>query len=122
MKIVNYLRSQSVNLNAVTAHGDNVVVPPTQTLAAELNQRDTLCVLLQHAKDRVDMEHANKLGLTGIQVAVKNGLKEIVGLLSEHGANLQVVNGLGDTLIQMAQRAGNQEVVMLLVNVGAPLR
>ena len=45
-----------------------------------------------------------------------------MGLLSEHGANLQVVNGLGDTLIQMAQRAGNQEVVMLLVNVGAPLR
>lgn len=68
------------------------------------------------------MEHVNKLGLTGIQVAVKNGLKEIVGLLSEHGANVQVVNGLGDTLIQMAQRAGHQEVVMLLVNVGAPLR
>ena len=79
-------------------------------------------MLLQHAKDKVNMEHLNKQGLTGIQIAVKNGEKEIVGLLSEHGANVHVVNGLGDTLIQMAQRAGHQEVVMLLVNVGAPLR
>jgi len=91
-------------------------------LAAELNKCDPLCVLLQQSRGRIDLEHVNKQGLTAIQIAVKNGEKEIVGLLSEHGANVNVVNGLGDTLIQMAQRAGHQEVVMLLVNVGAPLR
>ena len=73
-------------------------------------------------RDRVNLEHMNKQGLTALQISVKNGNKEIVSLLIEHGADINITTVLGDSLLKMAQRAGHQDIVLLLVNAGASLR
>lgn len=60
--------------------------------------------------------------MSALQIAVKQGNKEIVSLLIEHGADINETNVLGDNLLKMAQRAGQQEIVLLLVSAGASLR
>jgi len=81
-----------------------------------------MCILLQKARSRIDINHANKLGFTAVQLAVKSGSKEMVSLLIEHGADICVTTKLGDTLIKMAQRAGFRDIVIILANAGVPLR
>lgn len=55
----------------------------------------------------MDLEHSNNNGMTAIQIAVKNGHKEIVSLLVEHGADVNITTKLGDSLLKMAQKAGH---------------
>ena len=81
-----------------------------------------MCIILQHGREKLDLEYQNPAGMTALQIAVKNGNKEIVSLLLIHGANVRATNFLGDSLIKMAQRCGHQEIVQLLVNSGASLR
>ncbi|CAG9330216.1 unnamed protein product [Blepharisma stoltei] len=116
IKIIHYLASRC-NLNNITADGETPL-----TLGAELDKHDSICMLLQTGRDKVDLEHKNKQGLTALQIAVKKGNKEIVGLLLEHGADITVTTVLGDSLLRLAQHAGHQELVLLLANSGASLR
>ncbi|CAG9333174.1 unnamed protein product [Blepharisma stoltei] len=116
IKILHFLSSRC-NVNAVSDDGETPL-----TLGAELEKHDSICMLLQAGRDKVDLEHKNKQGLTALQIAVKKGNKEIVSLLLEHGADITVTTVLGDSLLRMAQRAGHQEIVLLLANSGASLR
>lgn len=117
IKILNFICAQGANLNAKTNAGDSALI-----LGAEENKHDAMCIILQYGRDKVDLEHRNSAGMTALQIAVKHGNKEIVGLLAAHGANVNITNFLGDSLIKIAQRGGNQEIVMLLINAGASLR
>ena len=117
IKVLNYLCAQGADLNGKNAAGESPL-----TLGAEENKHDAMCIILQHGREKVDLEYHNSAGMTALQIAVKNGNKEIVGLLAAHGANVNVTNFLGDSLIKMAQRSGNQEIVILLINAGASLR
>ena len=117
IKILNFICAQGADLNAKTSQGDSALI-----LGAEDNKHDSMCIILQHGRDKVDLDYRNAAGMTALQIAVKNGNKEIVGLLAAHGANVNIANLLGDSLIKIAQRGGNQEIVMLLINAGASLR
>lgn len=117
IKILNFICAQGADLNAKTSSKDSALI-----LGAEENKHDSMCIILQHGRDKVDLEYRSASGMTALQIAVKNGNKEIVGLLAAHGANVNITNFLGDSLIKIAQRGGNQEIVMLLINAGASLR
>ena len=117
IKVLNFLCSKGADLNAVARDGNTPL-----TLGAELGNHDAICILLQVGRGRVNLDFTNKSGLTALQIAVKQGHKEIVSLLLEHGADINVTTVLGDGLLKMAQRAGHQEIVLLLVNYGASLR
>jgi uncharacterized coiled-coil protein SlyX len=117
IKVLNFLCAQGADLNLTTTTGESPL-----TLGAEENKHDAMCIILQHGREKVDLEYHNASGMNALQIAVKNGNKEIVGLLAAHGANVNVTNFLGDSLIKIAQRSGHQEIVMLLINAGASLR
>jgi len=117
IKILNYLASKGADLNAVSKDEETAL-----TLGAELGRHDALCIILQQGRGKVDINYPNRLGFTALQIAVKKGHKDLVSLLVEQGADIEVTTALGDSLLRMAQRAGHQEIVMLLVNAGASLR
>lgn len=117
IKVLNFLIIKGANLNSTASDGNSPL-----TLAAELAKHDAMCILLQMSRGRVNLDFANQSGMTALQIAVKQGNKEIVSLLIEHGADINVTTVVGDNLLKMAQRAGHQEIVMLLVSAGASLR
>jgi ankyrin repeat protein len=117
IKILNYICTKGGDMNSKTSSGDSPL-----TLGAEENKHDAMCIILQQGRERIDLEHQNQHGMTAMQIAVKNGNKEIVSLLLVHGANANGTNLLGDSLVKLAQRNGHQEIVLLLVNAGASLR
>lgn len=117
IKILHYLCKNGADMNIKSKAGESPL-----TLGAEENKHDAMCIILQHGRQKLDLEYHNPQGSTALQIAVKNGNKEIVSLLIAHGANVNVTNMLGDSLIKVAQRCGNQEIVLLLVNAGASLR
>ena len=117
IKVLNFLCTKGANLNAVAEDGNSPL-----TLGAELSKHDAMCILLQQSRGRVQLDFQNRSGMSALQIAVKNGNKEIVSLLIEHGADINVTTVLGDNILKMAQRAGHQEIVLLLVSAGASLR
>lgn len=117
IKVLNFLCTKGVNLNVVSQDGNTPL-----TLGAELGKHDAMCILLQLAKGRANLDYANKSGLTALQIAVKQRNKGIVSLLIEHGADINTTTVLGDSILKVAQRAGHQDIVLLLVNAGASLR
>jgi ankyrin repeat protein len=117
IKVLHFICTKGADMNVKSRAGESAL-----TLGAEENKHDAMCIILQHGRERMDLEFENMSGMTALQIAVRNGNKEIVGLLVAHGANVNATNVLGDSLIKMAQRAGHQEIVLLLVNSGASLR
>lgn len=117
IKVLNYLCAKGVDMNAKSKSGESPL-----TLGAEENKHDAMCIILQQGREKINLEYANAAGMTALQIAVKNGNKEIVSLLIAHGANVLATNFFGDSLIKIAQRNGHQEIVLLLVNAGGSLR
>ena len=117
IKILHFLCAKGADMNAVSDDGESPL-----TLGAEKNMHDSMCIILQHGRGKINIEFQNNYGLTALQIAVKNGNKEITSLLIAHGANANATNVLGDSLIKIAQKYGHQDIVLLLVNAGASLR
>lgn len=117
IKILHFICAKGADMNSKSRAGESPL-----TLGAEENKHDAMCIILQHGREKIDLDYHNNAGMTALQIAVKNGNKEIVSLLIAHGANVNSTNVLGDSLIKMAQRSGHQEIVLLLVNSGASLR
>jgi len=63
--------------------------------------------------------NVDKFGKTSLHLASSRGEAEIVSLLLENGAEVNVKNKFGWTPLQLAASGGHLEVVRLLLNSGA---
>ncbi|EEP77938.1 predicted protein [Uncinocarpus reesii 1704] len=66
-----------------------------------------------------EVNSQDSYGNTALQVAAKNGHREMVQLLLENGANLNLQNRSGETALYWAARSGHRETVEFLVVKGA---
>ena len=98
IKILHFICAKGADMNAKSKAGESAL-----TIGAEENKHDAMCIILQQGREKLDLEYANSAGMTALQIAVKNGNKDIVSLLIAHGANVLATNFLGDSLIKMAQ-------------------
>lgn len=76
------------------------------------------------ARSEDEVKHALKKGadpntLNAIHYAAENGSVNIVGLLLEHGVDVDTPNPTGQTALQCAARNGSEDVVKLLLQKGA---
>ncbi|KAI9929354.1 hypothetical protein MW887_000822 [Aspergillus wentii] len=85
-------------------------------IAARLHKPSILKMLL--ASGRVDVEAEDEYGATPVILAAITGNAEIVAMLAERNADLQVVPRRGRTALSYAARFGHLEVIEFLCNKG----
>lgn len=101
----------------INRYGGNALIP-----ASEKGHVEMVEFLLQHADQNVN--HINHLGWTALLEAVilTDGSKqyqEIVALLIQHGADVNLPDNDGITPLQHAKSKGYKEIEALLVKEGA---
>ena len=75
--------------------------------------------LLLLKKGEVNLAVQNKNGQTALSLAVYFGLIDLVGVLVEKGADVNVKDRWGDTPLMEAAAGGHEEIVLLLIEKGA---
>jgi len=98
-------------------YGGTALIP-----ACERGHVDIVRYLLEQSD--VDVDHVNRLGWTGLLEAIilSDGgppHQEIVRLLIDGGADVDLADGDGTTPLQHARQRGYSEIVQMLLDAGA---
>ena len=101
----------------VNRYGGTALIP-----AAERGHVGTVQLLLE--KTDVDVNHVNKLGWTALLEAIvlsDGGInhQEIIRLLIENGADVNLPDGDGKTPLELAREKGFSEIEQILIDAGA---
>ncbi|XP_043936604.1 B-cell lymphoma 3 protein isoform X2 [Protopterus annectens] len=89
-------------------------------LACEHHSTECLQKIMEHSSSCVDLEKTNFEGFSPLHVSVNSGNKEIVNLLLEHGARIDVVDSKsGRTPLIHAVEKDDLEMVNLLIEHSA---
>lgn len=91
VEIINYFWSKGVDANKADNDGNT----PLLNAAASSKDIEVIKILLTNVKD---INHANKKGVTALAQALKNNSPEIVGMLIDKGAKLEITDANGDNL------------------------
>jgi ankyrin repeat protein len=83
----------------------------------KLEMRALAKLLLEHLKNINSMD--KWVDRTPLHIAAEKGMKPIVQMLLERGANIEVQDIDGETALYRAARWGHAPVVSLLLNYGA---
>jgi ankyrin repeat protein len=84
-----------------------------------LGHTTTVCYLLTLPEKTDLVKHESKTGFTALRFACTKGHIEIVRLLLENSANIDVKDDIGFTSLSAASASGHTDVVKLLVENGA---
>jgi len=90
-EIINYFFLKGVDPNKADKDGNT----PLLNAAASSNDIEVINLFLARAKD---IDHANNKGVTALAQALKNNSPEVVRLIIEKGASLEVLDSNGDNL------------------------
>jgi ankyrin repeat protein len=109
MEIVEYLVEAGADVNAATDPASGEVTP----LRAAIDNQDYLMAryLIEHG---ADVNHANEQGWRPIMTAARVGNREIIQLLLDNGATLDVRTTDGSTPIRIASNYGWTDIVVWL--------
>jgi ankyrin repeat protein len=104
------------DLKSVNRYGGTALIP-----AAHHGHPETVKILLATA---IDKDHVNKLGWTALLEAVILGdggktHTDIVKLLVDAGANVNIADRQGVTALQHARRSGYRQMIAILEAAGA---
>lgn len=116
LEILKMTLSHGADLKSTNRYGGTALIP-----ASERGHVDTVRTLIEAG---VDVDHINNLGWTALLEAIILGdgrerHQQIVGLLVESGANVNLADGEGVTPLQHARSRGYREIEKLLVAAGA---
>eukprot|EP00102_Acyrthosiphon_pisum_P011321 XP_008180009.1 PREDICTED: uncharacterized protein LOC100167995 isoform X5 [Acyrthosiphon pisum] len=75
--------------------------------------------VIEHLKNKIDINTSNSNGLNALHLASKDGHLEIVKELLKRGANVNSATKKGNTALHIASLAGQYDVVVTLVEHGA---
>lgn len=96
--------SNDVNIDSQTESDNDTAL----TISCTLRKRDLVKLLLSYG---ADIEHRNKEGWTPLLIAVNNNFHEIVEILLDHNANIEVQRTQNNfTPLSIACVNGNYEV------------
>lgn len=116
LEILRMTLSHGADLRSTNRYGGTALIP-----ASERGHVETVRTLLQAG---VDVNHVNNLGWTALLEAILLGnggekQQQIVGLLVNAGANVNVADREGVTPLQHARRHGYMQIEKILVAAGA---
>lgn len=116
LEILKMTLSRGADLKSTNRYGGTALIP-----ASERGHVDTVRTLIEAG---VDVDHINNLGWTALLEAIILGdggerHQQIIGLLVEAEANVNLADGEGVTPLQHARRRGYREIERLLVAAGA---
>lgn len=112
--ILEMLLTVAPGIEANVPSRDQALTPLDMAILKD--RRDNVRVMLQH-KQVVDFDRENATGNTPLHLACLIGSAEIVGMLVEAGARLNLPNNAGQTPLHVAVTKGHQRVVEVLCRV-----
>ena len=112
--ILTYLLKKGTNANAKNANGETIL-----HLAAVSGNIEVAKIILENYV-RIDAPTLEiSCGNTALHLAVKEEHFEMVKLLHEHGASLNIKNEVGSTSLHIAAFTGNATITDYLIKSGA---
>ncbi len=117
LEFVKAAAAAGADMTVTNRFGGTALIP-----AADRGHVEIVQVLLEDTN--VDMDHINNLGWTALLEAIILGdggkrHQEIVHLLIQHGADVNLADSDGVTPLAHAKRSGYQEIVLALEQAGA---
>ena len=125
-----YVAASGLSIVTAKARGDNTIMEAVNTFTTLISGKyehylKTMKLLIGHSS--IDIDAVNDEGLTSLMFASMNGCTEVVELLLEAGANLNMQiktsttmkNINGYTALMLASEHGYSQIVELLLNKNA---